>query len=471
MSDPWGPVTTGYARAVAAMQARPVDDPTSWAYQAAIHGTYATVPAGAEANQCQHASWFFLSWHRMYTYWLERIARKVVVEQGGPTDWALPYWNYSAGGPAATLPPAFRSPTWQVNGANVPNPLYTTHRAPGINDGASLSPRQTSFAYAFSFTNFTDLPSPSFGGGRSSPAHFSRFTGALENQPHNIVHDLVGGPTDGQCEQGWMSDPNCAAQDPIFWLHHANIDRLWVNWLAQGQGRADPIDQNWLATPFTFYDENATQVTMTAADILDTVTQLHYRYDDSLPPVTASLRDLIAVSTPTPPPPQDPPQMIATSEEGVTLTSHATSLIVPLPSPAQHAMASLASSGSTGRLSLNVEGVHAPQAPGVVYEVHLNLLPGADPATDDTSFVGHISFFGSGHDGGHHGDHAGLNHSFDITGLVPMLREHDRWDLQQATITFIPVGLTPAPGTPGSAYDAAPATAPHIARVSLSFTP
>jgi hypothetical protein len=472
--DPWDAVSTGYARAVAEMQARPAQDPTSWAYQAAMHATYADVPTGVDWNQCQHASWFFLSWHRMYVYYFERIARKVVVSQGGPSDWALPYWNYSTGGQASTLPPAFRSPTWRLNGTDAPNPLYTSHRAPGINNGAGLPPRQTSFAYAFSFTNFTDLPTPSFGGGRSPATQFSHFTGALENQPHNIVHDLVGGPGAGQCEQGWMSDPSCAAQDPIFWLHHTNIDRLWTNWLAQNGGRADPSDSAWLTTAFPFYDENGTQVTMTAADILDTVTQLHYRYDDSLPPVTTRLRALITMNTPPSPQPKGPPRLIAASDDGVTLSGQPTSITVPLPGAAQDTVSALSAGGSPGRLSLNVEGIQVPEPPGVVYEIHLNLPSDADPITDDMSFVGHVSFFGSGHrEPGQRpdADPAGLNHTFDITGLVSLLRAQGRWDTQQATITFIPVGLTPAPGTPGSAYEVEPASAPHVGRVSLYLTP
>ncbi|MGH3794116.1 MAG: tyrosinase family protein [Pseudonocardiaceae bacterium] len=472
-SDPWDEVTTGYAKAVAEMRGRPTDDPTSWSYQAAMHATYADPPPGADWNQCQHASWFFLPWHRMYTYYFERIVRKAVVSQGGSADWALPYWDYSAVAPANTLPPAFRLPTWRVDDADQPNPLYTSHRAPGINDGASLSPRQTSFAYAFSFTNFTDLPAPSFGGGRAPATHFSRFTGALENQPHNIIHDLVGGPGAGQCQQGWMSDPNCAAQDPIFWLHHTNIDRLWTNWLAQGGGRTDPTDQAWLGTPFTFYDENGAQVKLTGADILDTVTQLQYSYDDHLPPVTAHLRARIAVNTPPPSPPKGPPRLVAASEDGVTLSGKRTSLTMPLPGATENTLVTLAAQGDPGRLRLNIEGIQAPKAPGVVYEVHLNLPPDADPATDDTWFVGQISFFGSGHhEPGEKpdADPAGLNHTFDITGLVHMLRAQGRWDPRQATVTFIPVGLTPPSGTSGSAYDIEPAVAPRVARVSLSST-
>src|SRR5580704_386191 len=91
---PFDPITLAYAEAVRTMQARPITNPTSWAYQGAIHATYTPPPVGADWNQCQHASWFFLSWHRMYVYYFERIVRKAVEDAGGPADFAIPYWNY-----------------------------------------------------------------------------------------------------------------------------------------------------------------------------------------------------------------------------------------------------------------------------------------------------------------------------------------------------------------------------------------
>ena len=42
---------------------------------------------------------------------------------------------------------------------------------------------------------------------------------------HNLVHNAVGG-------YGHMSDTAASAFDPIFWLHHANIDRLFSMWQA-----------------------------------------------------------------------------------------------------------------------------------------------------------------------------------------------------------------------------------------------
>jgi len=213
---------------------------------------------------------------------------------------------------------------------------------------------------------------------------------------------------------------------------------------------------------------------MTAADILDTVKQLHYKYDDALPPVTISLRDVITMSTPPPSLPQGPPRLIAASEKGVTLSGQPTSVTVPLSATVEDIMVTLDGADSPGRLTLSVEGVRFTENPGVVYEVHLNMPADGDPIADDTFFVGVVSFFSSGrHDPGQQPDAnpAGINHAFDITGLARTLRAQDLWDGQQATITFIPVGLIPPGGTPESAYDVEPATTPHVARVSLSFTP
>jgi tyrosinase len=84
------------------MKALPADNPCSWTYQAAIHGTTVT-PALTAWNTCHTDARFFWSWHRMYLYWFERIVRKY----SGMYDWALPFWDWA--NPAKRqLPPAFR---------------------------------------------------------------------------------------------------------------------------------------------------------------------------------------------------------------------------------------------------------------------------------------------------------------------------------------------------------------------------
>jgi hypothetical protein len=54
---------------------------------------------------------------------------------------------------------------------------------------------------------------------------FARFQRRLELGPHVDVHVAIGGEDGG----GAMNSASSPA-DPIFWLHHANIDRLWATW-------------------------------------------------------------------------------------------------------------------------------------------------------------------------------------------------------------------------------------------------
>ena len=59
-----------YAKAIDVLIKRPITDPTSWRYMAAVHDVPATLstPSSAQGSwaQCQHQSWFFLPWHRGY---------------------------------------------------------------------------------------------------------------------------------------------------------------------------------------------------------------------------------------------------------------------------------------------------------------------------------------------------------------------------------------------------------------------
>jgi hypothetical protein len=94
-------------KGVAAMMNRSETDPTSWLSQANIHGIAPgdnTPPLPLWSN-CQHGTYFFFSWHRMYLYFFERILRKA----SGDPNFALPYWNYSAPVQSA-LPEPFRLP-------------------------------------------------------------------------------------------------------------------------------------------------------------------------------------------------------------------------------------------------------------------------------------------------------------------------------------------------------------------------
>ena len=49
---------------------------------------------------------------------------------------------------------------------------------------------------------------------------FNQFQNELENN-HNEVHRMIG---------GHMRTKNNASNDPIFFCHHANVDKIWNDW-------------------------------------------------------------------------------------------------------------------------------------------------------------------------------------------------------------------------------------------------
>jgi tyrosinase len=253
-----------YATAVTAMKARPESEKTSWAYQAAMHGTHQK-KLEPLWNGCKHYSWYFVVWHRMFVYYFEEIARAALVQAGGGEDWALPYWNYELDREHASIPDAFREPT--ANGA--PNPLYVQQRAPGINEGAPLEPATTTSQLALARPNY--IGPTEFGGGEApAKPQFWREPGALEETPHNAVHGAVGG------REGWMNDPKRAAQDPIFWLHHSQIDRLWARW--DSEGHSNPPGPPWSEQRFEFFAADGTRVSKRCTDV-NTIAALGYEYD------------------------------------------------------------------------------------------------------------------------------------------------------------------------------------------------
>lgn len=236
---------------VAAMKALPVSDKTSWQYQAAIHGTILPAAGNPLWNTCTHSpspnAIFFLSWHRMYLYFFERILR---AKSGNP-NLTLPYWDYQTNG---AIPIDYRFP------ANAANALYNASRALAINNPSLTNPGTLPSAISIRINSaLTNID-------------YYTFQSALEN-PHGGVHVSVGGD---------MSDVRRAALDPVFWLHHANIDRLWEAWLSKCGSRANPKDATWLNKTYSFVDETGTIVNMKGSQVVKTAATLNYRYDTPL---------------------------------------------------------------------------------------------------------------------------------------------------------------------------------------------
>ena len=341
------PIIVAYRKAVKAMKLLPPTNPLSWAYQAAIH--YTTImPTHPAWNSCQHGAPWFWSWHRMYLYWFERIIRKM----SGDPSWALPYWNYTSLGERA-LPPMFRDPA---------SNLYVVNRNPSINTGSPLPASAVGYASAFTLTNYFNAQS------------------SIEGTPHGSVHVSVG---------GWISSVPTAAQDPIFYLHHSNIDRLWDLWLAQGGGRHDPTgDASWKSQSFLFYNEFGQQVHMTSCDVLRAAQQLSYTYQGGPPQVNEYCNRFILCCLPNyaiwrrvwPP-------------EPVILTGE----VVEAPfqvKEIQPKLMTLANSNTQTPL-LQLDGVVADRQPGIYWEVYVGPR-GVKPDSNSPSYVGNVALFGSG---------------------------------------------------------------------------
>lgn len=68
--------------------------------------------------------------------------------------------------------------------------------------------------------------------------------------PHNSIHDIIGG------NGGNMSDISISAFDPIFWLHHCNMDRFFYNWLKNLRTYESVFSKNSLNATLAPFSKN-----------------------------------------------------------------------------------------------------------------------------------------------------------------------------------------------------------------------
>jgi Common central domain of tyrosinase/Polyphenol oxidase middle domain len=385
------PILDSYRRAIHAMRALPDSNPLSWTYQAAIHWTtLSPSPLPTAWDTCEHGTEFFWSWHRMYLYWFERIIRKMC----GDPCWALPYWNW-APGTELQLPAPFRDTSSE---------LFTSNRNPNMNSGAgSLNPLGIDIGPAFSQTNFMSA------------------NGIIQG-PHGSVHVQVG---------GWMSDPSTAAQDPIFFLHHSNVDRQWNLWLAQGGGRTDPLnDSVWKTRQHTFFDENGNEVHMTACDILRAAQQLNYVYESEPPQVKEFCRlrfpwweyvREVVFRLPIPP---------------VELKSEPVSFPIELREVREKILPLLERKDES--LLLELDDVEAENNPGVSWAVFVGLPEGKEPQKDSPAYVGSFSLFGVGIRSQKHHEFKPAHFEFPINRAMQAAL---RANVERVPVTFLPVGI------------------------------
>lgn len=198
-----------------------------------------------------HENWFFLPWHRAFVYFHERILGKLL----GDCDFRLPYWDWE--GENFGIPPFY---------LQLGTPDFITGSCPRDPSPGNVRITQCMLQAWLWSRRFEDF----CGAASDTPA------GQALGGPHMIVHqNFVGGA---------MSSFASAAADPIFYAHHANIDRYWSYWMRQYPKYEKPLApsdaSSWLNEYLYFYDEQSRLVRVKPSQLLDD-RQLGYYYDES----------------------------------------------------------------------------------------------------------------------------------------------------------------------------------------------
>ena len=236
------------------------------------HPNGATGPAAGVDGA--HRGPAFLPWHREYLRRYEEALAAV-----DPTV-SLPYWNWGLGGNSETTD-LFHDDRMGPRGGTVTSGYFaegrTSQNPSGWSIHADLRPHESALS-----RDGTDgvgsLPSKARVLSALEQAEYSSFRPAVE-AVHDSAHGWVGG------DMAEMSSPN----DPIFFMHHAQVDRLWAIWqrthpgvenyndsnLDVGQGHG-PADDMWpwdggASTPGAHTRENADLDPAAARELLPTL--------------------------------------------------------------------------------------------------------------------------------------------------------------------------------------------------------
>jgi tyrosinase len=258
-------------------------------------------------------------------------------------------------------------------------------------------------------------------------------------------------------------------RDPIFWLHHCNVDRIWARWNAQG--RRNTTNQMWATYPFAGMfvspqGNGTTPFNVRVADVLNH-RALGYTYSD-LPrtedfvPGTpeAELPDLRVITSEAP---IGPARLGATLSTRLNLPRAATATEAgrstpgpidlnatlregaPLagpgggasnPTPPQTALPQTARVAE-GRVFSIIENITAPRGNGAIVNVFLNSPgPNADAPGTDPNFVGTFGVFGLQE---HAVMHNGVSLQIELTPNLARLREANTNLGGQLNVQLVPV--------------------------------
>lgn len=194
-----------------------------------------------EPQYCPHGVRHFLIWHTIYLLEFEFILNKYNQSKLTNEFISLPWLNIASIGDDVNGNYNFMTEpniTIQFDSRTItiPNPLIggkinRNYREQKTKRNGYLKTKtrkqrnlmeitQTQLDNTLLITNYESLSSTDIPKKRTTIIN----TISLET-PHNTIHTSVGG------SGGSMSSVSTAAHDPIFWLHHCNVDRYFYNWM------------------------------------------------------------------------------------------------------------------------------------------------------------------------------------------------------------------------------------------------
>jgi Common central domain of tyrosinase/Polyphenol oxidase middle domain len=348
--------------------------------------------------QSQQAQNFF-GWHRMYLYYFERVLRWAANDD----TLRLPYWDYTDPQHLA-LPAEFQDKT---------SPLYDDKRDPGMNTGQSqLDSQQTNVNILLAGSNYFN------------------YEFKIERGIHGYVHCTVG----PDCPVAHMGDVPLAGNDPVFYTHHANIDRLWACWQ-----KLHPLPAGtWQDQQYSFVDETGTLKKRPVKDFIKSTT-LGYEYDNE----SQCSRPGVALNIAVAAAPRAIQKNVVGATPQVSITQPETTVDLPISKPTLQGL--LPQAQKAEDIELVLRDVTADSPPGAMFKVYL--AKKNDPAT--RQYVGTISWFGFFRS--HHGKREGARQTltFDVTSQVKALggaaAESGLTVVIEATKGRVPTGTAAAP--------------------------
>ncbi|OAX83288.1 hypothetical protein ACJ72_02361 [Emergomyces africanus] len=230
-----GPEWDIYIQALKAFQEEDRNDILSFHKVAGIHGypyvSWDGVEGLGNAGYCSHGSTLFPLWHRPYlAMYEERISyhAKLIADSYPPfirrmyqqaaANLRIPYWDWANDPELPSFPndPLLKY-RYTVRNPNEKGESQIDAIQKTLNANGALI-RVNTYQLLASETNYTVFSTDSL---RDHRGGYNN----LENI-HGLIHVSVGG------NAGHMTYTPWSAYDPIFWLHHTNVDRVVALWQA-----------------------------------------------------------------------------------------------------------------------------------------------------------------------------------------------------------------------------------------------